>query len=185
MLGNEGLSVRLGGIFGLCQLARDHPQEFHLQVVNLLATFVRHPTTDYGADTVDGLVPGSVPRRDIQEIIDFFGKRSTEGREIEKAEHYAINLKGANLNAIEFPPGSNLEGIELQRTNLTGASFFEVQGLTLTQLWGADADHRGPANFENTYDSETGKSLDGLVLNGGKPRLLSASSPSASPPPSD
>ena len=26
MLGNEGLSVRLGGIFGLCQLARDHPQ---------------------------------------------------------------------------------------------------------------------------------------------------------------
>ena len=151
MLGSELLSVRLGGIYGLCQLAQDYQKEFHIRVVNLLAAFVRHPPPIEPAATEpaatkpaaieDPLFSMPVPRRDdIQEIIDFFGKRSTEGREIEKAERYTINLKGSNLNGIDFSPGSNLEGIDLQLTNLTRASFIEVQGLALEHLWGAGDD---------------------------------------------
>ena len=51
MLGSDLLSVRLGGIYGLCQLAQDYPKEFHLRVVNLLAAFVRHPPPNEPAAT--------------------------------------------------------------------------------------------------------------------------------------
>ena len=178
MLGSDLLSVRLGGIYGLCQLARDHPKEFHLRVVKLLAAFVRYPPP------IEPAATESAATDDIQEIIDFFGKRSTEGREIEKAERYTINLKGSNLKGIDFSSGSNLEGIDLKLTNLTGASFIGVQGLALEQLWGAGNDAPESVVFSKTYDSETGASLDDLVLRyGSKPRLASTASPSASPPP--
>ena len=122
----------------------------------------------------------------LQEIIDFFGERSTEGREIEKAERYTINLKGSNLNRIDFSPGFNLKGIDLKLTNLTRASFIGVQGLALKQLWGAGDDDPVSVFFSDTHDSETGASLDDLVLRyGSKPRLASTASPSASPPPDD
>ena len=192
MLGSDLLSVRLGGIYGLCQLAQDHPKEFHLRVVNLLAAFVRHPppiepAATESAATEEARFSVPVPRRDdIQEIIDFFGKRSTEGREIEKAERYTINLKGSNLNGIDFSFGFNLKGIELKLTNLTRASFIGVQGLALEQLWGAGDDDPVSVFFSETHDSETGASLDDLVLRyGSKPRLASTASPSASPPPDD
>ena len=46
MLGNETCSTRLGGIYALERLARDHPKTYHEQIMKLLSSFARHPTTD-------------------------------------------------------------------------------------------------------------------------------------------
>ena len=46
MLGNGVLSVRLGGIYALTRLAQEHPEQYHLQTMELFCAFVRHPTKD-------------------------------------------------------------------------------------------------------------------------------------------
>ena len=51
MLGNEVLSVRLGGIYALRRLVEDHPNEYHIQIIELLCAFARHPTRDYDHET--------------------------------------------------------------------------------------------------------------------------------------
>ena len=44
MLGSAVLSVRLGGIYTLSRLAKEHPEEYHIQAMELLCAFARHPT---------------------------------------------------------------------------------------------------------------------------------------------
>ena len=46
MLGNEVLSVRLGGIYALERLAADYPGQYHVQIMKLLCAFARNPTED-------------------------------------------------------------------------------------------------------------------------------------------
>ena len=43
MLGSEVLSVRLGGIYALARLAREHPEEYHVQIMRLLLCFCPKP----------------------------------------------------------------------------------------------------------------------------------------------
>ena len=44
MLGDELLSVRLGGIYALRSLAEEYPNQYHVPIMRLLCAFVRHPT---------------------------------------------------------------------------------------------------------------------------------------------
>ena len=46
MLGSEALSVRFGGIYTLQQLAEEHPEQHHIQIMRLFCAFVRHSTKD-------------------------------------------------------------------------------------------------------------------------------------------
>ena len=46
MLGNDVLSVRLGGIYALLRLAEDNPEQYHVQIMDLLCGSVRHPKVD-------------------------------------------------------------------------------------------------------------------------------------------
>ena len=39
MLGSHVLSVRLGGIYALTRLAREHPGDYHTQIMSLLCAF--------------------------------------------------------------------------------------------------------------------------------------------------
>ena len=48
MLGNELLSARMGSIYTLQRLAADYPEEYHIQVMELLCVFVRNPTGQQG-----------------------------------------------------------------------------------------------------------------------------------------
>ena len=158
MLVGDQLSVRMGGIYGLCQLARDYPKEFHLQVVHLLAAFVRYPTLIEAPQEVAVAGIARIGREDIKAIVQFFCTRSVEGREVEKARSYSIDLSGSDLSGVDFPHGSDLARFNLNYTNLSAATFNNV-GLTKAQLHGATAEQQ-PAVFTNVYDSETGKLLD-------------------------
>ena len=43
MFGSGRLSVRLGGVYALALLAREHPGDYHLEIVSLFCAFVRNP----------------------------------------------------------------------------------------------------------------------------------------------
>ena len=175
MLVGDQLSVRMGGIYGLCQLARDYPKEFHLQVVNLLAAFVRYPTPIEAPQEVAVAGVIRIGREDIKAIVQFFCTRSVEGREVEKARSYSIDLTGSDLSGVDFPHGSDLAGFNLNYTNLSAATFNNVRGLTTAQLRGARAEAH-PALFTNVHDSETGKPLDSELDRVINARPLGASS---------
>ena len=81
ILGNELLSARMGGIYALQRLAVDYPEEYHIQVMELLCAFVRNPT---GQQEGTRLPPssGNKPslREDVQAVMTAIGERSLIGK---------------------------------------------------------------------------------------------------------
>ena len=76
MLGSKVLAVRLGGIYALARLARDHSGDYHTQVMSLLCAFVRNPT----GEPVGASLPinGLRVREDVQAVMTAVGERSEE-----------------------------------------------------------------------------------------------------------
>ncbi|MDE0109229.1 MAG: hypothetical protein OXN96_15565 [Bryobacterales bacterium] len=158
LLGSNLLSVRLGGIHALDQLARDYPNEFHIQVMRLFAAFLRHPPA-YGdplsSDGSDGGTKMPPSRReDIQIIMVSLAGRTVEGRELERAGKYILDLSGADLNKVWFPSNACLE-----RVRLSGARLIGIRGLTQRQLAQATADPGDLPILDDAYDSESGQQL--------------------------
>ena len=132
MLGSEELSVRLGGIYALARLAREHSEDYHVQIMSLLCAFVRtYPVGIIGQDTE--------LREDIQVVMTELCKRSMEQIQIEKKEQYRLDLSEAQLSRAELP-WAELWGTNLRKANLIKAnlSWTYLNGATLT-----DADLSG------------------------------------------
>ena len=143
MLGSDLLVVRLGGIYALARLAREHPGDHHLQIMSLLCAFVRHP--DRQADEVLANPIGNVSsmqvvefdsgldeegndrllpvREDVQEVMTVFRHRSKAQIEIDRLNRWNLSqayLVGATLIDID------LFGASLDGANLTGACLWEA-----------------------------------------------------------
>ena len=52
MLGSDLLSVRLGGVYALDNLAEEYPEQYHLQIMRLFCAFIRHPNGSAGSAIV-------------------------------------------------------------------------------------------------------------------------------------
>ena len=132
MLGGEVLAVRLGGIYALDRLAREHPGDYHTQIMKLLCAFVRNP-------------PRMKPhhrklREDVQEIMTAVCSRSDSQIEAEKGEYCLLELSGANLEGLDLinatlkkvvassgaTTTANLNGAVLTDANLRGASMISA-----------------------------------------------------------
>ena len=165
MLGSKVLQVRLGGIYALGCLAREHPRDYHRQIMNLLCSFVRNPPAVDEHDTVKKQDTNEV-REDVHAVLPLICIRSKLQIEIEEKEFYFnLDLSGADLHGVsllrvsslgnsdmEPPPGpsANLERADLARTNLSGAA------LVFANLKGA---HFYDANLEGAF-------LNGTILAG-------------------
>ena len=168
MLGNDVLSVRLGGIYALARLAREYPGGYHTQIMNLLCSFVRNPPVDDGAR--DPKASGTQLREDVQATMPTICARSEVQVLAEKKEiYFRLDLSGADLHGISLleatslgssdrrPPisSANLEGAFLHGANLSGA------GLVFSNLKGASL-YR--ANLEGAFLH--GADLSGANLRG-------------------
>jgi hypothetical protein len=136
-LGSEGsdkLDIRLGGIYGLEQLARDSPSD-QAAVVDVLTAFVRgHVPQGTGKCTDSPLPPGtsSTPSVDIQTAIDAIARRDLKndrnGQIVDLASTclLAANLMGLQLVGIRMPftdlRGASLTGADLHNAILIGAT---------------------------------------------------------------
>ena len=122
MLGERVQAVRIGGVYLLDRLAREHPKDYHLEVMRLFASFVRHqdnPPAD------DALAVDGRPRADVQAVMDFIGSRGDEQISCERESGFVLDLRRANLQCADLQ-GANLEsadieGARLERANLQDA----------------------------------------------------------------
>ena len=73
MLGSKVLAVRLGGIYALARLARDHSGDYHTQIMSLLCAFVRNPTGEP--------VEASLPINGLTDQAEFHSGWDEEGED--------------------------------------------------------------------------------------------------------
>ena len=168
MLGGEKLSVRLGGIYALENLAREHAEDYHIQIVKLFCAFVRDENTrnkkDNDAKSDEQQEERPKIREDVQAIMTALGRRNNEQQEIEKQEtskgEILLNLVGAKLPGAMLH-SANLSGALLKRADLSGTFFAGgVRGLNQGQLNRAVADPDNPPVLMGAKDSQTGKPLE-------------------------
>ena len=178
MLGSEVLSVRLGGIYALARLAREHPGDYHTQIMNLLCAFVRHPTGE--AVESAALINGGSStetaqfnkgwdeesndrslrvREDIQAVMTAVRERSEAQTEVEKEEEYRLDLTGANLN------GADLYYVRLTRARLMAANLNRAY-LFSANLTGADLRKANLADANLKVAELNRANLDGANLSG-------------------
>lgn len=137
MLGNKVISVRLGGIYALRRLAEQHPQEYHIQIMQLFCAFARHPTTDDATqiepnkEHLGEIVEGDEDvglvqlRMDVEAVMEAIALRSKKNVELESRVEYHLDLRGAYLHGLFW---GNFENVNLRNSNLgyanlSGANF--------------------------------------------------------------
>ena len=133
MLGSKELSVRLGGIYALDRLAREHPGDYHAQIMNLLCAFVRNHRL---VETQEVETYYKYRREDVQAAVAAVGSRNAAQIEIEKKQYCLVDFSGADLRRVNFldagfyhwDPRSgkfataNMENAHLADANLSSAS---------------------------------------------------------------
>ncbi len=116
MLGSDVLSVRLGGIYALRQLAEEHPKDYHLQIMRLFCAFVCHPPKE--EDKTQGV--SQPAREDVRAVMEVIGTSNKVQIDIEQQENYVPNLCGADLRN-QYLYEMNLSRVQLTRARLSGA----------------------------------------------------------------
>lgn len=144
MLGSEVLSVRMGGIYALQRLAKEHPEEYHIQIMRLLCAFVRRPTPDkdYEAELYNNLrgkvhhnIEGPIAREDVQGAMQAIGTRGDQEVELEKDQEFQLDLSHARLRHMTLRY-LNLYGANLYNTDLFDAILVFTD---LTSAWLSEA----------------------------------------------
>lgn len=138
MLGSGVLSVRLGGIYALDRLAKEHPSEYHVQIMELFCAFVRNPANKESEIEIrerekDRHVPDLGV--DVAEVMTAIGQRSEDGiAEEGKAEGFELNFRRSDLR------GLSLLGGNFRDADFTGAYLMRSH-FTDTDLRGANCSH--------------------------------------------
>ena len=125
MLGSDVLAVRLVGIYGLQQLAEDEPSKYHIRIMKLFCAYVKHPTGGEQDEhpiyqRIEDPLDLPIPSADVQAVMNAIGSRSTEGRSIEFAEGFTLDLRGADLVGID------VHGMNFARADLRSARLFHA-----------------------------------------------------------
>ena len=162
MLGSDVLSVRLGGIFALRRLAEEHPEQYHIQIIELFCAFARNPTKDNriefapeGYGDQDEQI--RTVRADVEGVMNAIGSRSLTGISLEqRSADFKLYLRDANLSDLQVQfaklsgawltnanlsgavlPHANLSCARLRQANLSGVELRHAD-MSDAKLWGAN-----------------------------------------------
>ena len=135
------MSTRFSGIDALCRLAEDEPDLFHVRIMGLFCTIVRHQIpVDESREQSSGLP------EDVQAILEYIHLRGERLIELEFDRQFVIDLHDTHLTGVTLPnsdlsgallDGANLTRARLQRSNLSRAQFSGAD-LSRAQLWEVD-----------------------------------------------
>ena len=142
MLGSAVLAVRLAGIYALQNLAGEHPEDYHPQVMGLFCAFVRLPTRDQSLESGQAeMPPGTLLgiRQDLESIMEAIGSRDRERIAVERRAKFTLDLREADLSKVVIS-AADLSQAKFQHANLSYAHFEKVD-LTDAYLVGADLSH--------------------------------------------
>ena len=185
MLGSEVLSVRMGGIYALQRLAKEHQKEYHVQIMGLFCAFVRNPTKEGLDETKQSSdINCNKTRKDVWEIIRAFGNRTEHEIKLERDSRFNLDLSGARLPNVAFVQMdlsnasfqnadlSNLLVIESKfqntsffDTDISAALFGGADDLVQSQIDQARSDLLEEPSFGNIKDARSGKPI---VWRGGR-----------------
>ena len=137
MLGSNVLSVRLGGIYALQGLAKEDPEQYHVQIRKLFCAFVRYPvqnqtesaerkTLDEDVQVIMEILGDPDIARPELEKMEILGDPDIARPELEKFAPFRLDLRGANLR-YGWLGESNLAGVNFEGADLTGASLAAAQ----------------------------------------------------------
>ena len=135
MLGSGLLSVRLGGIYALKALAKEHPKHYHVRVMQLLCAFVRHPPAEENKPVTRAFAF----REDIRAAMQAIGERNESHITLERDVEYTPELQGADLRKLI------LNKLNFSKVNFLGADFSDA---VLFRIKFTEADCLG-AHFPN------------------------------------
>lgn len=155
MLGSTVLSVRLGGIYALERLAREHPDQYHIPIMQLLCAFVRHPSA--GDRSESAQVPSRTathrPRIDVQNaVMSISACHARQGR-LKAEASFRLDLRGATL------PGADLFEVQLGEANLLDANLSET-GLIGANLASAVLNRASLAGAQLSHADLSGARLE-------------------------
>ena len=173
MLGSAVLSVRLGGIYALDRLAKNHADDHHIQIMCLFSAFIRDPPKDQGKDNAandekvqnnsSGLQdPNPKVREDIQAVMECLVNPSDGQLKIEDREGYILNLRNADLSGVSLME-ADLFWASLWDVNLRHAHLVRAD-LCYATLWDADLSHANLGRANLTGADLSGASLWGTNL---------------------
>ncbi|MBC6440479.1 MAG: pentapeptide repeat-containing protein [Rhodospirillales bacterium] len=150
MLGSATLATRLGGIHALERLAQDHPEDYHVQIMQLLCAFARHPTepaaakaVGHAGDATDWKHADQGCRTDVEaaaRAVSECRKRLSNEDGLAGIEaSWEPDLSGADLS------DADLSGADLSDADLSGAdlSDADLSGADLSDADLSDADLSG------------------------------------------
>ena len=178
MLGHSALATRMGGIYLLRQLAEEHPDEYHVQVMGLLCAFARRPTED-------GSEPPDKVREDVQSAIYAINacRQTNLTLNLERADNYRLSLASAHIEGADLA-NANLANADLRLANLSSACL--VRADLSGTIW-TDADIRGanlsgarltsyglPDGNDETIKGLTQRQLDSAYSESGRPPVVEA-----------
>ena len=184
MLGNDTLATRIGGIYALERLAREHAYEYHIQIMDLLCAFIRMPYQETGRDTQEEHSDEENNprcRQDVEAAAIVIVRRSEYQIKVEEKHRQAsnesnnrwgLNLEGANLAHASLG-ASNLSYANLRHANLVFAHLMDAD-LSYANL--QQADLFGAFLFDSNLSGAlmggvkgvTQSTLDGAVAKAGE-----------------
>lgn len=155
-LGDDSISIRLGGIYALERIAQDSVRD-HQTILDVLCAFIR----EVSPSTVDGEDVAGPIRSDVAAAATVVGRLSSLPPPSTVIDLSDTNLRnadftGANLARARFN-GSILEGANLSRANLTKAD-----------LINADLKHADFAAADLTHATLSDSNLQGVDLTDAK-----------------
>ena len=174
MLGSEDLSVRLDGIYTLERLAKDEPEQYHIQVMSRFCVFARHPSKDSEAEVKSDKEDERQLREDVQTVMTAICVCHATQLDLEHSAQFLLNLRGAILSRVVLQE-ANLSNARLGNADLSGA---RLSSADLSESWLVDANLSGAllggANLSsaialdaNLFDASLIQgNLSGALLNG-------------------
>ena len=175
-------AVRVDGIDMLERLAREHPTEYHVQVVKRLSLVVRSSVNSHRLPA------------DVRAAMTAIGSRSEEDVGLESNESFELDLSGSNLQGLRLAdlnlsgsnlikanlseadlhhvdlPNARLQGANLKEallfeTNISGTQFslgdgdYPAEGLTQSQINTARSYRNNVPKLDGVLDAESGEEL--------------------------
>ena len=171
MLGSEVLPIRLGGIYALESLAKEHSKQYHVTIMQLLCAYARHARSTSESDPTPAPSQSDKLGDDVQAILTAVASRQDNHVTDERTRGFRPNFSGATLPGLTLWSGnlsnsifsdSILTNARLIGINLSNSSMSDAD-LSNSLLWSANLSH---ATF---WDANlTGAMLSGANISGAR-----------------
>lgn len=189
MLGSQNLITRLAGIYALERLAREHSEEYHLQIMELLCRFARRQgnvSVEFGVsdqlsngiDVIDNAKREKVNRTnspiksdhessavfpDVEAAVKVIGSREAHQIDIERrTNNFTMNLQEVNLKSASLVD-CNFASFQLWKTNFASAVLSNVTFTNASLQW-TNFDYADLSRSKLISSNATGASFQGAYL---------------------